>query len=103
MTIPPLLLLPSPSRAPFTNSDGAYLVACANNRNAYVGSNELVAVIRDYLPKTPYSKYSPRYTGDIVVRRGGRLGDRIVCTDGTMRALVSLQSPPLCSVVVTNQ
>lgn len=43
-------------------------MACANNRNAYVGSNELVAVIRDYLPKTPYSKYSPRYTGDIVVR-----------------------------------
>lgn len=63
-------------------------MACANNRNAYVGSNELVAVIRDYLPKTPYSKYSPRYTGDIVVRRGGAVGVTVNTWDN--EGLVSL-------------
>ncbi len=65
--VPPGVLPPAPSRTPFPNHDAAFLVACAHNRPQYLKSNDLVAVVRGHLPRTPGGLVDAPVVGDPMV------------------------------------
>jgi hypothetical protein len=56
------------SRAPFTNKNAGYLLACSNNRASYLGTSDLIVMSSIYLPRTPFGRFQSRFVGAAQVR-----------------------------------